>query len=186
MRGMGQLVPYSGCQYPQVQPMTGEQASAVINSAGAGSTVSPAGVGDYLSPFPWPIPQYLSPGNSRGLGDYLSPFGWPIPQYLTPGNTRGLGCAGDCGCGGSCGGLGDMAVTCPSGWFSCGPSQWGVSEWATVAGISYLFVSAMPAMKKHGGRAKASAKKGVSYLGTLTLVAAAGLGLYFWAQSDGL
>lgn len=51
----------------------------------------------YVDFFPCPYPQVLP---ATGLGDYISPFGFTTPQYLTPGNCRGLGCAGTgCNCG---------------------------------------------------------------------------------------
>lgn len=132
MSGLAQLVPYFECQYPS--PI--EQASAVINSAGAPS----------------------------GMGDYISPFGWPIPQYLTPGNMRGLGCAE---CGGTCGlggGLGQgtitiggtsIAMSAPGGYFSTADfTQWGVEEWATVAGLAYTLLSLWDDAKRHGRKAR--------------------------------
>lgn len=93
-RGLGQLVPYFECQYPQVAPLSNSQLdSLVVNSGGS------------------------------GMGDYVSPFAFPLPQYLTPGNNRGLGC-GDCG--GTCGcssGLGLFDTMDPTDW---GAGEYGV------------------------------------------------------------
>jgi hypothetical protein len=130
-------------------------------------------------------PQVL-PGNilqieqSAGVGDYIEGFNWPIPQYLQPGNMRGLGCPD---CGGTCGGLG-MALTSPDGYFADPMAQWGIAEWASVAAVGYMFVNSLPKMKAHASKGKKAAAKGVSMLGTLTLLGAAGLGIYFWAQAN--
>jgi hypothetical protein len=110
--GLAQLVPYTECQYPEVLPGPGLLAlETVINSSGP-----PAGV-----------------------GDYLDPFNWPIPQYLEPGNINGLGCAD---CGGSCGGLGDDGAT--GGLFNLGvftsldPTTWGAGEYGVLAAAALL------------------------------------------------
>lgn len=118
MSGLGQLVPYFECQYPQVLPMGLETFEAVVNSSGAQSQASAA----------------------QGMGDYLDPFGWPIPQYLTPGNNRGLGCAD---CGGSCG-LGEVfdgTGFLGTGLFlSADPSTWGAGEFGALAiGVLTLY-----------------------------------------------
>lgn len=92
-RGLGQLVPYFECQYPQVAPLSNSQLdSLVVNSAGS------------------------------GMGDYVQPFNFPIPQYLTPGNNRGLGC-GDCGGTCGCSGLGLFDTMDPTDW---GAGEYGV------------------------------------------------------------
>jgi hypothetical protein len=95
-RGLGQLVPYFECQYPQVAPLSNAQFQAIASTVAV---------------------------NSGGMGDYVSPFAFPIPQYLTPGNNRGLGC-GDCG--GTCGcssGLGLFDTMDPTEW---GAGEYGV------------------------------------------------------------
>ena len=152
MSGLSQLVPYTECQYPQVIQGNASQIEAAmaapVNSSG-----------------------------NQGLSDYIEPFNWPIPQYLTPGNMRGLGCP-------DCGGLGDLSMTCPGGFFSCAPGQWGMGEWGAAAAGVYLLFAAMPKMKVHAAKGKRAAAKGVSYLGTLTLLGAAGLGIYLWAQAN--
>jgi hypothetical protein len=157
MSGLSQLVPYTECQYPQVVQGNASQIEAAMAAAPVNSS-----------------------GN-QGLSDYIENFNWPIPQYLTPGNNRGLGCAD---CGGTCGGLGDVSMTCPGGFFSCGPGQWGIGEWASAAAGIYLITAAMPKIKTHAAKGKRAAAKGVSYLGTLTLIAAAGFGVYLWAQAN--
>jgi hypothetical protein len=141
MSGLAQLVPYFECQYPQVLPMTGEQASAVINSSGAANS---------------------------GVGDYVNPFPWPIPQYLTPGNMKGLGCGGGCGCSDCEHGLGQGSVsilgttiqlTAPGGYFSTTDfTQWGLEEWGTVAGAAYFLFSLIGDTKKHVRKARRAAK----------------------------
>jgi hypothetical protein len=157
MSGIGQLVPYTECQYPQVVQGNASQIEAAIAAAPVNSS-----------------------GN-QGLSDYIENFNWPIPQYLMPGNNRGLGCAD---CGGTCGGLG-MALTAPNGLFSTDQiSQWGIGEWGALGVGLYIFTAALPQVKKHAGKGKKAAAKGVSMLGTLTLAAAAGLGIYFWAQAN--
>lgn len=138
MSGLGQLVPYFECQYPQVIPMSAEQASIVLNSGGP---------------------------SSSGVGDYLSPFGWPIPQYLTPGNNRGLGCA-DCGCGG-CSGLGQGSInvfgttiplSAPDGLFTGSFTSWGLEEWGIVAAGLYLLFSLIGDTKRHVRKTRKAAR----------------------------
>src|SRR5271157_593788 len=95
--GLGQLIPYFECQYPEVIADN----SVVVNSGGL------------------------------GMGDYVDPFAFPIPQYLTPGNNRGLGCA----CGGECcGGMGDLfdgTGFLGSGLFA--NASWGAGEFGALA-----------------------------------------------------
>ena len=153
--GLGDLIPYFECQYPQV---IADNAVAV-NSSGASS-----GMGDYVDPFSFPIPQYLAPGNSRGLADYIDPFAFPIPQYLTPGNDRGLGCA----CGGACcGGMGslfDGTGFLGSGLFtSADPSTWGAGEFGALAIGTLLLYTLVKGVNKvergYRGTTRAVAKK---------------------------
>ena len=120
--GLGQLIPYFECQYPQVVADN----SVVVNSGG-----TPA----------------------SGMGDYVDPFSFPIPQYLTPGNNRGLNCA----CGGSCcGGMADF--TAPGGLFTGDFSEWGIAEWGIIATGVYVLFSLRGDVKRHGRKAKSAAK----------------------------
>ena len=101
------------------------------------------------------------------MGDYLQPFGWPIPQYLTPGNNRGLGCA----CGGSCcGGMGGLTFDgtglLGTGLFSGDASEWGASEYGVLALGAYMLYSMVFTTKAAArkvatipGRVKARGKK---------------------------
>ena len=107
------IVAYIGCQYPQVLPMSIDDANALIT-------------------------------NSGGMGDYVSPFPFIVPQYLTPGNNQGLGCA----CGGSCcGGLGGLTFDgtglLGTGLFSGGTdlSTWGAGEYGVLATAAYMLYS---------------------------------------------
>jgi hypothetical protein len=128
MSGLAQLVPYFECQYPTVVPGNSiqiEQAAAAV------------------------------PVNSGGVGDYVDPFAWPIPQYLTPGNNKGLGCM----CGGSCcGGMGDVQLTAPGGLFTGDASDWGIMEWGMIAAGIYVVFSLVGDAKKHGRKARAGAR----------------------------
>ncbi len=155
--GLGQLIPYFECQYPTVVPGNSiqiEQAAAAV------------------------------PVNSGGVGDYVDPFAWPIPQYLTPGNNKGLGCM----CGGSCcGGMGALSFISPDGYFQGGPSEWGAAEYGTILGAVYLIGSAAGDTKRLakkgkgvGKKAARKAKSGVSIVGVVAILAAAGLALYIW------
>jgi hypothetical protein len=109
----------------------------------------------------------------QGMGDYLT--GWSTGLQSLNAN----------------GGLGTIALVSPDGYFQGGPSEWGVAEWGSIAGAVYVVGSAIGDTKrlakkgkKAGGKAKKAAKSGVSNLGVLTLLAAAGAGLYFWSQSN--
>jgi hypothetical protein len=142
------------------------------------------GIAQYVPYFECQYPQVISGPSElqfqgQGVGDYIENFRWPIPQYLTPGNMRGLGCPD---CGGTCAGSG--LGNCPDGLFSCGISGWGFGEWGIAAAGVYLITAALPTVKKHGKKAKGAAGKGVSMLGTLTLLAIGGAALYFFAQAN--
>lgn len=169
MSGLANLIPYFECQYPQVVPFTNAQAAAVVNSQGSTGV---SGMGDYLSNFNWPIPQYLQPGNKRaliGMGDFIHPFAWPIPQYLKPGNMRALAGLGCPDCGGGCRGLGQGTITVggisiplssPGGYFASGMdwSTWGLEEWGTVGVGVYLLLSLWGDTKRQVRKSKAAAK----------------------------
>ena len=118
-RGLGQLVPYTECQYPQVLPFSIGQESAVINSG--------------------------------GLADYVAPFPFPIPQYLTPGNNRGLGC-GDCGGTCGCAGLGLFDSSDFNDW---GFAEWATV--AVVAwGLISMFTTTKRGVSKLSGTVRKS------------------------------
>lgn len=119
--GLGQLIPYFECQYPEVIADN----SVVVNSGGS------------------------------GMGDYIDPFTFPIPQYLTPGNNRGLGCA----CGGACcGGMGslfDGTGFLGSGLFtSADPSTWGAGEFGALAIGALAFYYVVRGVNKVERRAR--------------------------------
>jgi hypothetical protein len=64
----------------------------------------------------------------------------PQPAPIVDFGLQGLGCGGSCGCGGKCSdshGLGQGLFN--TGLFtSTDPTQWGIGEWATIAGAIYL------------------------------------------------
>lgn len=125
MSGLGQLIPYFECQYPQVLPFSvGQESSMVINSG--------------------------------GLADYVAPFNFPIPQYLSPGNMKGLGCGGDCGGTCGCGGLGLFDSMDPTTW---GAGEFGVL--AAGAFVLYSLVSLANKTERGYKRAKGAVGKKV-------------------------
>lgn len=108
-----------------------------------------------------------------GMGDYLP--NWNTGLQSLDGNGQGLG---------------TIAMISPEGYFQGGPSEWGVAEWGSILGGLYMAGSAIGDTKritkkgkKAGGKVKKAAKTGISNLGVLTLLAAAGAGVYFWSQS---
>lgn len=159
-------VPSFSCQVPQVLPFSQAQVSAALaapaaSSTGMGCCGCDQGMGDYVSGFRWPIPQYLTPGNPRGLGDYISNFRWPIPQYLKPGNSRLLG-MGDyinfrpvlpyqlprgMGDAISIGGFSINTIS-PEGYFQGSITDWGIAEWGTIFGGIYVLGSLWGDTKK--------------------------------------
>ena len=69
-------------------------------------------------------------------------------------NSRGLGCPG---CGGKCGGVPALSGL---GLFDYGMdiSQWGVGEWACVAGGAYLLVAMLGTTRRGMGAVKRKGK----------------------------
>jgi hypothetical protein len=127
-RGLGQLVPYFECQYPQVAPLSNSQLAAISSTVAV---------------------------NSGGMGDYVSPFAFPIPQYLTPGNNRGLGC-GDCGGTCGCSGLGLFDSMDPTEW---GAGEYGVL--AIGALVLYMMTHAVNKVERGYRSAKSGVSKKV-------------------------
>lgn len=129
------IVPYTECTYQQVLPET--------------------------------TAQYI---NSQGVGDYVDPFNFPVPQHLTPGNSRGLGCAG-CGGGCGCAGLGcncgvsgltfDGTGLLGSGLFSGGfdVSTWGAGEVIALLFGAYIVYSLTSTTKAEFRRASKGYKR---------------------------
>lgn len=123
----------------------------------------------YVEFFACPYDQVLpmSSAQASGMGDYLSPFRFTTPQYLSAGG-RGLGCAGyDCGCG--CGMNGftmDGSGLLGTGLFAGDPSSWGAGEYAVLAAGAFVLYSvvftsrkASEAVRRHAGRVSSRAKK---------------------------
>ena len=153
-----------------------------------------AGLAEYVALAPCPYPPIVAEWESipgaeiasftppdfsprdcfAGLGDYIS--GWQVDlQQIAPGGQ----------------GLGAFPLISPDGYFQGGPSEWGAAEWGSILGGLYFVGSAAGDAKRlgkkaktAGGKARKKVKSGISTLGVLTLLGAAGAGLYFWSQSN--
>lgn len=114
---------------------------------------------------PYDQPLQLSSAQAAGLGDYVSPFAFTTPQYLSAGG-RGLGCA-DCGCGYGVSGLTfDGTGLWGSGLFAGDTSSWGAGEFAFLAAGAFVLYSivstsrrATESVRGHVGRVRSRAKK---------------------------
>jgi hypothetical protein len=155
MNGLAEYLPIPSCPYPDIV----SQWEVIPAAQVAGFTPEGFKTGDCFA----------------GLGDYLTAWDFLVPQRI---NAQGTG-------------LGAIALISPDGYFQGGPSAWGVAEWGSILGGIYVAGSAWgdtkrlaTKAKKVGGKARKKAKSGVSGLGVLTLVAAAGAGLYFMSQAN--
>jgi hypothetical protein len=108
----------------------------------------------YIDYFACPYDQVLPMSNAQaqGMGDYLSPFAFTTPQYLSAGG-RGLGCA-DCGCSGCNGGMGaltfDGTGLWGSGLFSGDMSTWGAGEYGVLALGAFVLYSVVFTSRRTG------------------------------------
>ena len=75
---------------------------------------------------------------AQGMGDYLSGFAYPVPQRLTPGG----------------GGLGDIALVSPEGFFQGTVDEWGIAEWGSILLGIYALGSLIGDAKRTGRRTK--------------------------------
>lgn len=111
--------------------------------------------------------------HGRGFGAYQNVGNWTwefdpfVFSFLAPSDSRPqpapvISGFGGCGCGGSCGGCGGHkhgVGQASSGLFGTGlftssdPTQWGIGEWATIAGGLYVAGSLFGDIKSAGRRA---------------------------------